>query len=104
MGESEATEKARQGEKLNNNIQQTCTEQRVEFNKAVPVKDRSGTPGDEIKREGSQRPARSATNIKTVRYWESPVHRRKTLTKMGEKRFKCKYCKVSFSAASRLSR
>jgi len=98
--ESEATEEARPGE----NLEPTCTEEREAFNKVVPVKDMSSTPGDDFKSGGSERPVRSAANKKAAKYWESLVRAQKTLTKVGEKRFKCKYCKASFSAVSRLCR
>ena len=98
--ESEATEEARPGK----NLELTCTEEREAFNKVVPVKDMSSTPGDDFKSGGNERPVRSEANKKAAKYWESPVHGQKTLTKMGEKRFKCKYCQASFSAVSRLCR
>ena len=91
MDESSAPERGLE-EKSN---KRACTDKRVGFNKVAPVKGRSSTLGEEIKSLGSERPVRSSARREVGSYWEKPV-RKESL--------RCKYCKASFSAASKLNR
>ena len=86
MGESEAPERAVQGLE-EKGTKRACIDKRVGFNKAG--KRRSSTL------VGSERPVRSSARKEVGSYWEKPAI---------EERLRCKYCKASFSAASRLHR
>ena len=95
MVESEASEKAAQRWEEKSN-KRARIDKRVGFNKVASVKGRSrSTLGEETRSLGSERPVRSSARKEMGSYWEEPVR---------EERLRCKYCKTSFSAASKLRR
>jgi len=73
----------------------TCNDRRVGFNKLANVNGKSSTLCEKVKSLGSERPVRSSARKEVGSYWEKPVR---------EERLSCKYCKTSFSAASKLRR
>ena len=76
-------------------IKRARIDKRVGLNKVVIGKGRSSTLDEEIRSVESVRPVRSSARKKVGSYRERPV---------SEERFRCKYCKESFSASSKLRR